>query len=256
MQMVLLNCKFIWYKFIHHIHLSIKQFAMKKNIILLMCAVFSGITFGQVNPHIMIDEIVVSPPKFIGEANNLTRSTDNHSITIQDYLVKNFRRTALRNQALVEGVELVEFLVLPTGDLTDLIIINGVSPEIDAEIIRILKTTNGMWFPGSNSGVPIAMKKEISLKIKVAGSENSFTETARLSQSKAVALFYEKGKPQRALKYYDQSIRYYPRDISLLQMRGLCKYELGDREGANEDWTRVYNLSGLDFADYYLAIKP
>ena len=44
-------------------------------------------------------------------------------------------------------------------------------------------------------------------------------------------------------------MKYLPYDKSLLYVRGICKYELGDKEGALKDWNRIVALGGMDFSD-------
>ena len=41
-----------------------------------------------------------------------------------------------------------------------------------------------------------------------------------------------------------------PYDQALFYMRGLCKYELGDKEGARKDWERLLALGGNDNSIY------
>lgn len=33
-------------------------------------------------------------------------------------------------------------------------------------------------------------------------------------------------------------------------MRGICRYELGDKEGAFDDWNRVAGSGGIDMGEY------
>lgn len=54
----------------------------------------------------------------------------------------------------------------------------------------------------------------------------------------SVALF-DTRNPQKALRNYNRGLRLMPDDESLLLLRGLCKYELGNRAGALDDWNRL-----------------
>lgn len=42
-----------------------------------------------------------------------------------------------------------------------------------------------------------------------------------------------------------------PNDESFLVIRGMCRYELGDKTGACQDWKRIKVLGGLE-SDFYL----
>ncbi|MCY1719054.1 tetratricopeptide repeat protein [Prolixibacteraceae bacterium Z1-6] len=51
-------------------------------------------------------------------------------------------------------------------------------------------------------------------------------------------------------------MRYCPNDESLLFMRGLCFYKLGNIDEAQKDWERIAKLGGdisLDLIDYDLS---
>jgi hypothetical protein len=57
------------------------------------------------------------------------------------------------------------------------------------------------------------------------------------------------------MKFYTWGINYLPYDKSLLLMRGMCRYELGDNEGAKEDWNRMTNLGGnIDMSEFTAQI--
>lgn len=55
-----------------------------------------------------------------------------------------------------------------------------------------------------------------------------------------------------SLNNYNKATQYLPNDKCLLATRGLCKYELGDKTGACQDWNRIKALGGLE-SDYYLS---
>jgi hypothetical protein len=53
------------------------------------------------------------------------------------------------------------------------------------------------------------------------------------------------------VKNYSLALNYLPYDKSLLLMRGVCRYELGDKEGAKEDWNRMASLGEpIDMSEY------
>ena len=62
--------------------------------------------------------------------------------------------------------------------------------------------------------------------------------------------FFEKKNAKKALKFYSWGANYLPYDNSLLLMRGLCRYELGDTEGTFEDWNRMAGSGGIDMGEY------
>ena len=52
-------------------------------------------------------------------------------------------------------------------------------------------------------------------------------------------MLFENKNPEKALKYFDKGISLLPNEETLLAVRGLCKYEMGDIEGAKNDWNRL-----------------
>jgi tetratricopeptide (TPR) repeat protein len=94
------------------------------------------------------------------------------------------------------------------------------------------------------------MKKEISVAFKWMEFKDFFAKDFR----HLAKIHYEKGNrkllvkkdPQKALKHFDNGIRYLPSDESLLLMRGICRYQLGDEEGARRDWDRMATLKNSE----------
>lgn len=122
-----------------------------------------------------------------------------------------------------------------------------------------------MWKPGLNNMKPVDMEKEISIML-VASQKNKnknnpkayFTKLARYHFTKANILFLEKHNLKKALKKYDQTIMYLPYDAPSLLVRGLCRYELGDLEGARNDWERINRIGSFDassFLDELASLK-
>lgn len=146
----------------------------------------------------------------------------------------------------VEGTEVVEFVVTPEGTLTAFYVINSLSPEIDAYVISLLRKTSGMWKPGSIDRRIVPMRTEVSIVFKW----NEFKELKAADFNKKAKIYFEKGsrqllvhhKPKKAIKHFNAGVRYLPKNESLLMLRGICRFELGDETGARFDWERMKAL--------------
>jgi tetratricopeptide (TPR) repeat protein len=179
-------------------------------------------------------------PQFVG-------NNSEDSPQINNYLLENIvcpRETA---ECRKEGTEIVRFTVTPSGELTNFTVVNSVCPKMDDEFIRVLKTTNGMWKPVYNNGVPTEMQHEVAVMV---GDYNEniivshfFINAKKYFEIGSINLL-EKQKPAKALKFFNKSGLYLPNDKSLLTLRGLCHYELGDKENAEKDWNRIKTLGG------------
>ncbi len=214
---------------------------MKKLGLFLACFCLTCVMQAQEVKH--LEETQVTPPKFM-ELKGKVTVVDG---SINEYLIEQLCEPGLENVCCM-GTSIIGFTVNKDGKLRDFKIINSVGSPVDWELVNILRTTDGMWKPGLNNGTPVDMYQEVSLMLCSAPG-NDYSDFVRLSQhrfTKAGELFYEKNKPKRALRKYNQSARFTPKDKSLLMCRGLCYYELGNIEKAREDWNRLRQLGGID----------
>ncbi|MEN8117891.1 MAG: energy transducer TonB [Bacteroidota bacterium] len=222
---------------------------MKRNVIFLICLIASIVVFGQnETKHVEVDEVQVTPPKFTGVLNAMALFEAGKS-PINNYLAKNFVCPTETAQCSKEGTEIIQFTVTPDGWLTNFKVINSVCRIVDDEMIRILKNTNGMWMPGYNNGEPTAMEQEVSLMIGDYSKDkmvNHFVKQAKKYCRLGNTTLLVEHKPKKALKYYNKGVKYVPSDKSLLSLRGLCHYELGDKESARKDWNRITSLGGIN----------
>lgn len=240
--------------------LILKLEVMKTIIIFLACMIICVFTYGQIEekkmPHVEVDEVQVIPPKFTGIQNPVPILEAGQKESIKEYLAKNIKYPDSKNY--IQGTEVVQFNISTTGELSDFIIINGLSQEINDEVIRVLKSTNGMWIPGYNNGNVVAMEKEISVVFKVTGStfDKDFTTLARKYFTKGSIVLFTKENPRRSIKSFDKGIKLLPNDENLLFMRGMARYEIGDKDGAYRDWERINALGGsISHEEYHANLK-
>jgi len=229
---------------------------MKRLVIFLLCLTTSVITFGQEKKEYLneLREVKVTAPNFTGQKvlpKITTTTTEDELSPLKDYLLNNIQYPEQSKKMGKEGTEVVQFVVTPEGELTDFNIINSVSKEIDAEVVRVLKTTNQMWNPGMNNETPVAMEKEVSIAFKISTDDNLVNPTDFFLQAKrnfdnGSKKFFIKENNKSALRYYDKAMQYLPNDKAILLSRGMCRYELGDKNGACQDWNRIKTLGGID----------
>jgi len=216
---------------------------------------------GQKNvPPFTVENISVTPPVFTGIENSAKMTTGGQDAYLREYLNKNVEFREVAEQSYAEGTAVVQFVVTTSGKVTDFKIVNSVSPSIDNELIRVLKTTSGMWKPGYQNNVPADMEKEIAMMFVTANGnqdnpEKYFVRVAISNFLKGNEMFLLKNKAKKALKYYNNSIKYLPNETASLIVRGLCKYKLGDEQGALTDWKRINAIGKYDMNVFVESLR-
>lgn len=197
----------------------------------------------EVPPYMMTD-VEVTPPKFTAVKYNATESTN----SLKTYIANNFKYDADFAEA-TEGTEVVRFNINTDGSLSDIKVVNSVSPTIDELITGILEETNYMWMPGKNNGVPVAMEKEIAIQIKLGMTESAaenrdFTEIAQDHFTKGAEKLFIDRKTKKAIKHFETAVRYRPYDQGTLYMLALCEVDRGNTEAAQAYVDRFRKLGG------------
>nr|WP_319512301.1 energy transducer TonB [uncultured Draconibacterium sp.] len=236
----------------------IKDQKAMKILLFTMLAIFICLLAPGQNetPFVPIDEVEISPPAFTGISNYADFAIIDANY-LQRYLTSHIHYPSGAANCGREGREVIKFNVNALGQVTNINIVNGVCPEIDNELIRVLESTNGMWKPGRKDGIPVTMEQEVSVVFSLSAdpekTNDKFFEIATQCFKKGAETFFEEGKSKKAERLFTRGINYMPHDQSLLLMRGLCRYERGNQEGAREDWTRLFELGTLDMNTKYLA---
>jgi len=204
---------------------------MRLSILVLVFAICSSLVFAQNEEK----------PKNSGMINVLepTFKGTNESVDIYEFLQENLITSLNGKNWGVVGAVVAQFNVLPTGNLSEIQVIESVSLEFDRSVISTLEATNGMWNPGTINGRPVPMEKEVIVVFKNEGT--NIYQAAQTNKNKADKLLKE-GKYSRAVKLYTEAVGSYPTSDIIIYRRGLARYYSGDLEGALNDFERVANL--------------
>ena len=227
---------------------------MKKNLFIYIGLTITAMSYGQNGSEVVLQKDSITPPEFWVEK---TGGFGSNIKTINDYLKSAvvYPDGAKRQRQM--GTVVVEFVVTDNGGLKDYHVINSVSDELDQEVIRALEGTRGMWNPGLINGNPAPMKKEVSL-VFMPDDGSDLVKVAKKYFNKGNEMLFTKENPKRALKYFNKAVALLPYEKDLLAVRSLCKYKLGDTQGAREDWERIINMELGDVSQLetgYLIIK-
>ena len=217
-----------------------------KMIFSLFLLISSVITLGQ-NVKTNLPESIITAPEL-----KVNFQNDGNSY-LKNYLLSHIGYPENSQQWNQEGTEVVQFIVTSEGELTDLTIINSLSPDIDREVIRVLMSTSGRWRPAFENGKPVAKVSEVSIAFALGelNPDKRFIREAKEYLTLGNKQFFNKKNNKNALYFYNKAVRYVPNDKGLLTIRGICKYQLGDKTGACRDWNRIRTLGGMG-GDAYL----
>lgn len=218
---------------------------MKTIRLLLVCMLAAVFAHAQENvPPYMMTDVEVTPPKFT--AVKYTQPADANSL--KAYIASNFASQTDFNQSS-EGTAVLQFVINTDGSVSDIEVVNSVSPTVDDLLTAILEETDHMWIPGKNNGAPVAMEKEIAVQVKLGITESSaaqrdFTEIAEDHFTKgAEKLFFDR-KTKKAINHFETAIRYRPYDQGTLYMLALCEMDQGNSDKAQAYVDRIQKLGG------------
>lgn len=215
----------------------------KAIFVLFMFVVFLSVAQDLTKTR-MLGGVDVIPPVFTGI--DIIKSNDFGSIN--DYLEERVQYPEESESRWIEGTTIVQFTVLANGELDDFRVVSSVTSDIDNEVIKVLKLTDGMWSPGKNNGTPVAMEREVSVTFQMENSDH--VKLARKFYNRANKRLL-KNKPLKALRILNHAIVYQPNDYSILFLRGKTQLIVGNMAGACQDWNRLKSL-GSDLGDAYL----
>ena len=82
------------------------------------------------------------------------------------YLGKETRYPQDALEKEVQGTVYVTFVVAKDGSITDVGILRGVFPSIDAEAVRVVRSMP-LWTPGTQQGKPVNVKYSMPIKFAI-----------------------------------------------------------------------------------------
>ena len=98
------------------------------------------------------------------------------------FLAKNIKYPVSAQEAKIEGRVIVQFVVKKDGTIADPIIMRGVSPELDAEALRVVSLMPN-WKPGRQRGKAVNVKYTIPIMFRLQKDEPKQEEAEVVSFS-------------------------------------------------------------------------
>ena len=99
------------------------------------------------------------------------------------FLAKNIKYPVSAQQAKIEGRVIVRFVVGRDGSVSNVEVVRGVSPELDAEAVRVVSLMP-KWIPGKQRGKAVAVKytMPIMFRLQTPAQEQKKEETGHTLQ--------------------------------------------------------------------------
>ena len=135
---------------------------MKKLLLVLMIGFLSTSLYSQKE----LKETKVTPPHFSGSLIEEEKPVVEKS-PICRYIEKELVYPEEVQDFYPEGVVVVQFTVEADASVSDFVVTNSVSYELDNSVIDCLKGTKGMWIPGKVNGINTPMEKKVYVKFDV-----------------------------------------------------------------------------------------
>ncbi|MBQ8361263.1 MAG: M56 family metallopeptidase [Bacteroidaceae bacterium] len=89
---------------------------------------------------------------------------------LMKFLQKNIKYPAQAHKDSIQGRVIVQFVIDKTGKVTDPVIKKSVSPELDAEAIRVVNAMP-LWTPGRQRGKAVSVKFTLPIQFRLQGKE-------------------------------------------------------------------------------------
>jgi len=87
--------------------------------------------------------------------------------SMMKFLQKNMKYPAVARRMGVEGAVYVSFVIDREGNISDIQIVKGISPECDKEALRVVKLMP-LWKPGKQNGKAVRSRFVLPIKFKLA----------------------------------------------------------------------------------------
>jgi len=230
---------------------------MKTVLILLIAIALSLAGVAQEKSSKSLESMDVIPAQFTGTQYNV--NTDQGADLLMHFLHTFFKADVGAMTTNFEGTEVVRFTVTETGQVKDIRFVNSICKEVDNAMYLALKSTSGQWKPAVKGDEFHECYKEVSLTFSQAedimATENNFTKRAEKYFAKGCDKMLFDHKLKKAERNFSMALNYRPYDEGTLYLRGICRYERGNKEGAMEDWDRFTSLAGFDPAPPQTALN-
>ena len=161
-----------------------------------------------------------------------------------DFIQKNLKYPESAKDKGLEGRVFIGFVVEKDGSLSSFQVLRGVSDDIDAEAVRVLKMMP-KWKPGMNNGKPVRVQYTMPFKFQLTGNENTINALSGTKwEGRGEGIGNDTAEGMKFVM--DMTMDFYNNNDGLFVMKLVAQ----DQEGKSTPQT-VFENVGLDFTYSY-----
>ncbi len=167
---------------------------------------------------------------------------------LRKFIAKNIKYPKTAKLNCISGKVYVSFIVDSLGNVNSVEVVNKLGHGCDEEAIRVIKSTNGLWKPGTKNNKPI----NVGFTVPVTFWADKNCRPYYYEYLETGDKLFEKHKYHKAIVQYNNIIEIRPRNPDALFKRGLSKLYFNDTIGACYDWNNIPKVLNDKAKEYLL----
>ncbi|MDD7319134.1 MAG: M56 family metallopeptidase [Prevotella sp.] len=109
------------------------------------------------------------------------------------FIANNIKYPESAAEARIEGRVVISFVISKEGDVQNPVVLRGVSPELDAEALHVVRSMP-KWTPGMQAGKPVNTRYAVPIVFRLPDDKADKTTTESVSTDNANVTYYIDGK--------------------------------------------------------------
>jgi TonB family protein len=217
---------------------------MKKILSLVLIIISFKLSFSQNDPDTgKFFAIVEEMPQFPGGGES----------AFMEYLMSNIHYPHEAREKGIEGIVIVTFTVDSTGSINGSKISRNVSPDLDAEALRVISTMP-VWKPGKQNGRNVSVQYNIPVTFSINDTSKNTKNFKRNKHYDEGIKFFDKEDYVKAIESFTNAIKLDKEDHSSYYYRGVCFMKSGNKNAACDDWQKARAYGDKDAANLFIRL--
>ena len=106
---------------------------------------------------------------------------------LMKFLQQNIKYPEQAQKDSIQGRVIVQFTIKKTGEVSNATVIRSVSPELDAEAIRVINAMP-LWTPGEQKGEPVNVKFTLPIQFRLVSGKGKSTQFTAVVNGKTIVV--------------------------------------------------------------------